>query len=256
MVLLLALVGTRSRVTILALAIMLVISAATRMISLRYAGALLVLVSTCIAFVLAVLPHPVGHAISDPQRYAETKIAERNEVREAALAVTRDHPVLGLGPGAFALFNQDYRDDDEKPTDLDLDVAYSSVLEVSAELGVLGAAALLAVFVVPGVAVRRRWRQDRSGLAAVTMLALGGLLIASALESVQYLLPLWFIAAMAAALGHRARPRLPLLRRQLVWTGADQKVNSAPVGAHCRQTLALAAVRPIRSAGGAAALGT
>jgi hypothetical protein len=63
---------------------------------------------------------------------------------------------------------------------------------------------------VPGAAARRRWRQDRSGLTAVTLLALGGLLIAAVLESEQYLLPLWFIAAMAAALGHQPRPRLPL----------------------------------------------
>jgi putative inorganic carbon (HCO3(-)) transporter len=208
--LLVALVGTRSRVTILALAFMLVVSVGTRLLSLRYAGALVVLVATCIAFVLAVVPHPVGHAISDPQRYAETKIQERNDVRREAFAVTRDHPVLGLGPASFALFNQDYRDADQEPTDLDLDIAYSSVLEVSAELGVLGVGALLAVFLVPGVAARRRWRRDRSGLAAVTLLALGGLLVAAALESVQYLLPLWFVAAMAAALGHQARPRLPV----------------------------------------------
>jgi hypothetical protein len=208
-VLLLALVGTRSRATILALAVMLVISVATRMISLRYAGLMLVLVATVIAFVLAVLPRPVGDAISDPQRYAETKIQERNDVRQEAFAIAREHPVLGLGPGAFALYNQDYRDDDE-PTDLDLDVAYSSLLEVSAELGSLGALALLGVFVVPGVAAWRRWRQDPSGLTAVTLLALGGLLFAAVLESEQYGFPLWFIAALAAALGHPARPRLPL----------------------------------------------
>jgi O-antigen ligase len=209
-VLLLALIGTRSRVAILALAIMLVVSVATRLLSYRYAGALLVLVATAIAFVLAVLPHPVGNAISDPQRYAETKIAERNEVRRAAFALARDHPVLGLGPGSFALFNQDYREDDQLPSDLDLDIAYSTVLEVSAELGVLGSAALLAVFVVPGATARRRWRRDRSGLTAVTLLALGGLLAASVLESAQYLFPLWFVAAMAAALGHSRRPRHPM----------------------------------------------
>jgi O-antigen ligase len=209
-VLLVALVGTRSRAAILALAIMLVISVAARMLSLRYAGALLVLVATGIAFVLAVLPHPVGQAISDPQRYAETKIAERNDARQAAFAQTRDHPVLGLGPASFALFNQDYRDDDAQMTDLDLDVAYSSVLEASAELGAIGGLALLAVFVVPGAAAWRRWRRDRSGLTAVTLLGLCGLLVAALIESEQLLLPLWFMAAMAAALGHTARPRLPL----------------------------------------------
>lgn len=203
------LVGTRSRGAVAALAVMLVISVAFRMLPRRYAGVLMVLAATTIAFVLAVLPHPVGQAISDPQRYAETKIAERNDLREAAVMMIRQHPVLGHGPGSFALFHQDYRAEDADPADLDLDTAYSSVLEAATELGVLGALALLGVFVVPGVAARRRWRRIRSDLSAATLLALAGLLTAALIESQQYRLPLWFIAAMAAALGQPARLRIP-----------------------------------------------
>jgi O-antigen ligase len=204
-----ALVGTRSRGAVAALAVMLVISVVFRMYPRRYAGVLMALAGTTIAFVLAVLPHPVGQAISDPQRYAETRIAERNDLREAAVRMIREQPVLGHGPGAFSLFHQDYRAEGANPADLDLDTAYSSVLEVAAELGVLGALALFGVFVVPGVAARRRWHRGRPDLVAATLLALSGLIAAALIESQQHRLPLWFLAALAAALGHHARRRIP-----------------------------------------------
>ena len=54
--------------------------------------------------------------------------------------MTRASPVVGLGPGAFPLFHQDYRDDDATTGQRDLDTAYSTVLETSAELGLLGVA--------------------------------------------------------------------------------------------------------------------
>jgi putative inorganic carbon (hco3(-)) transporter len=204
-----ALAGTRSRGAVAALAVMLVISLAFRMLPRRYAGVLMVLAATTIAFVLAVLPHPVGQAVSDSQRYAETGISERNDLRQAAVMMIRAQPVLGHGPGSFALFHQDYRAEDADPADLDLDTAYSSALEVAAELGVLGALALFGLFVVPGVAALRHWRRARSDLTAATLLALTGLLAAALIESQQYRLPLWFIAAMATALGHTARRRIP-----------------------------------------------
>jgi putative inorganic carbon (HCO3(-)) transporter len=209
-VLLLALIGTQSRAAILALILMLVFSVATGMLSLRHASALMILVATGVAFLIALLPRPVGQALSEPQRYAETRISERNDVRQAALEMTRAHPLLGLGPGSFTVFNRDYRGHEGAPDGLDIDVAYSTVLEASAELGALGGVALMSVFVVPGAAAHRRWRRDGSEVTAATLLALGGLVVAALIESEQYLLPLWFMAAMAASLGHAARPRFSL----------------------------------------------
>jgi O-antigen ligase len=137
-------------------------------------------------------------------------IAQRNDVRLAAVEMTRTSPVVGLGPSAFPLLHQDYRDDDDHYLERDLDTAYSTVLEVSAELGLLGLLALYAVFAVPAVAARRRWLRDRSRLVAGVLLALDGLLTASVLESQQYVLPLWFMAAMALAVGRPRRLRRPL----------------------------------------------
>jgi O-antigen ligase len=208
--LLAAVIGTQSRGALVALGAMVVVAVLTGQLALRYAGAFLAAATTGVAFVLAVLPDPIEDALTDPQRYAETDIAQRNDLRRAAFDMASGSPVLGLGPGAFALYHQDYRAAGADPTVPDSDVAYSTPLEVSAELGVLGAAGLYAAWAVPAVAARRRWLRDRTRPAAVVLLAVDGLLVASMVESTQYLLPLWFLAAMAFALSRAPIPRRPL----------------------------------------------
>ncbi len=223
-VLLAAGVGTQSRAAAVALVGMILVAVLTGVLALRHAGALLAVVTTAGALLIAVLPLPIGQAVTDPQRYSDTNIAQRNDLRLAAFEMTRASPVVGLGPGAFALFHQDYRDDDDHYRERDLDTAYSTVLETSAELGLLGVLALYAVWIVPALAARRRWRRDRSQLAASVLLALDGLLIASILVSEPYVLPLWFMAAMAFALSRPARLRLPLFP-----AGADDRSSGQVV---------------------------
>lgn len=222
-ILLTAGVGTQSRAALVALIAMILVAALTGLLAMRYAGALLAVVTTAVALVIAVLPLPIGQAIADPQRYSETNIAQRNDLRLAALEMTRASPVVGLGPAAFPLFHQDYRDDGHY-RERDLDTAYSTVLETSAELGALGVLALYAVWMVPAAAARRRWLRDRSRLAAGVLLALDGLLTASVLESEPHVLPLWFMAAMALALGRPSR-----LRRPIFVDGSDDR-SSGQVG--------------------------
>ena len=202
-------VGTQSRAALVAVVGMILIAVLTGLLALRYAGALLAVVTTGVALVISVLPLSIGEAIADPDRYSDTSIAQRNDLRLTAFEMTRASPVVGLGPGAFPLFHQDYRDDDHYQQ-RDLDTAYSTVLETSAELGLLGVLALYAAWMVPAVAARRRWRRDRSRLTAGVLLGLYGLLIASVLVSEPYVLPLWFMAAMVLALARPSRIRRPL----------------------------------------------
>ena len=203
--------GTQSRAAFAALVAMIVVAVVTGLLALRYAGALLALVTSGVALVVAVLPLPIGEALTDPQSYADTNLAQRNDVRRVAADMTRASPVVGLGPAAFSLLDQDYREADAEPSDRALDTAYSSALEASAELGLLGLVTLYAVWLVPAAAARRRWLRDRSRITAATLLALDGLVTASVVESQQLALPLWFVAALALALGRPARSRLPVL---------------------------------------------
>jgi O-antigen ligase len=180
----------------------------TGQLALRYAGALVALVTTGVALVVAVLPMPIGQALTDPQRLSDTNITQRNDFRLAAVEMTRASPVIGLGPAAFPVLHQDYHE--VAAQERDLDTAYSTALEASAELGLLGLVALYAVWSVPAAAARRRWLRDRSTLVAGALLALDGLLVASVLQSAQRLLPLWFLAAMVLALGRPKPLRTPI----------------------------------------------
>ncbi len=257
-VLIVAGIGTQSRAAFVALVVMTVVAVLTGLLALRYAGALLAIVTTAVALLVAVLPLPIGQALSDPQLYSDTNIAQRNDVRRAALEMTTASPVVGLGPSAFSLFHQDYRDHDDHYRQRDLDTAYSTILETSAELGLLGLLALYAVWLVPVAVARRRWLRGRSTLAAGALLALGGLLTASLLESEQYALPLWFMAAMTFALGRPRRLRRPLFPDDPGDSSSGQVVprwwNPRRHG-RSSSTMASAAVRPVRIVGGAAALG-
>jgi O-antigen ligase len=223
-ILLAAVIGTQSRSAMVALAVMLLVAVVTRLLALRYAGILLAVMTTGAAFVLAVLPHPIGQGLTDPERYAETNIAERNDFRRAAVEMTRASPVVGLGPGAFTLFHQDYRDPDADPTHSDLDVAYSTFLEASAELGLPGALALYGIWVVPAIVARRRWLRARTRTLATTLVGLDGLLTMSLIETEQYVLPLWFLTAMTVALSRPRRPRLSLFPRAVPDNSSGQVV--------------------------------
>jgi O-antigen ligase len=216
-------IGTQSRPAFVALLVVVLVAVLTGQLALRYAGALLAVVVTAVALLLVALPLPIGQALTDPQRYADTNIAQRIDVRLAALDMTLESPVVGLGPAAFPLFHHEHRPGDAEPdaSEPDLDTAYSTALEASAELGLLGLVALYAVWIVPLAAARRQWYGDRSGLSAHTSLAAAGLLSASLLESQQYALPLWLLAAMLLALG---RPALPWIS---VWgqAGGDRRTS-------------------------------
>lgn len=219
-------IGTQSRPAFVALVAMVMVAVVTGLLALRYAGALLAVVLTSVALLVAVLPMPIGQALTDPQRYADTNIAQRNDLRLAAIDMTLASPVVGLGPAAFPLFHHEYRAADARAdrADPDLDTAYSTVLEASAELGLLGLAALYAVWLAPLAKARRHWERDRSGVTAATLLAGAGLFTASLLETQQYTLPLWFLTAMVLALG-RPEPRWVPVFGEL---GGDRSSGQVP----------------------------
>jgi hypothetical protein len=77
---------------------------------------------------------------------------------------------------------------------------------MSSELGLLGLGAFVAILVVAYLQARRA---QRSGdpLGAGICGALVGCAVAASFLTEQYYLPLWMLAALAAAVGARVRPR-------------------------------------------------
>jgi putative inorganic carbon (hco3(-)) transporter len=193
-VLVLAGVGTQSRPAAVGLVVMTVLGVATGLLPWRRAGALLAVVVTLVAVLVAVLPVAVGDVLSDPQRYSDAGTTQRNDQRRAAWELARESPGLGHGPRA-------------QPEQ----TAHSTVLESAAEIGVPGTLALYAGWLLPALAAVRGWRRTRARLTGAVLVALGGLVTVSLLESQQLALPLWLLAALAWSLGRPSPRRSPLL---------------------------------------------
>jgi O-antigen ligase len=185
-VLVVALLGTQSLGGYLALAVVLLTAAATGLLSTRYTAAALGLVATGIALAFAIVPRPVGDALAEPEAHGGLEQVDRWPDATRMLA---DSPWLGQGPGASEVS--------------------STPLEVAADLGLPGALALYAAVVAPALPRPGRVRRRRHGLRAAVPVALAGAVTASLLVSVQLLLPLWLLAAFAAAMTVPAGLRTP-----------------------------------------------
>ena len=92
----------------------------------------------------------------------QTKVSsgdlERLGIWEQSLDLIALHPVLGMGPAGYSVYNVSYFPRDARST-------HNNYFDVLAQTGVVGLAAfvwLLAAFIRTGVATRRQWR-DRPG---------------------------------------------------------------------------------------------
>lgn len=210
----LAVLGTFSRGALLGMACMVVVAAVTRVLALRVIAAGLVVAATLAAVAIGSVPELVRGSVVDKGAVAEQNVAERLDLWRAASEMTVENPVLGLGPGSFALYHGDYRDRLPEDVTHRLDVAHNTYLEVSAELGLVGLAVWLALLVVAGYGAWRCWSRDRNRLAGGVLVSLAGSAVAAAFVTEQYFLPLWLLMALSAALGHTAPSTTSLLSTQ------------------------------------------
>jgi O-antigen ligase len=201
--LLLGLLGTLSRGALAGLALSLVVAVLLGQLSWRAVVGLGVLLGALVAASLVAVPHLVATSLDQKEHVADQNVSERLDLWESASRMTADSPVVGLGPGAFQLWHDDYLD--RMPNDVNhrLDVAHNTYLETSSELGVLGLAAFLAVLGTAVAGAVFRWRRDRDPLAGAVGSALAGTAVAAAFITEQYFLPLWLLAALAAGLATR-----------------------------------------------------
>jgi putative inorganic carbon (HCO3(-)) transporter len=192
-----AVLGTLSRGALVGLAVMALLALVAGLVRLRAAAGLAILVAGVVAVVVSVVPGLVSTSLQQKGQVADQNISERLDLWEAAGRMTVEHPVLGLGPGAFALHHDQYTTSLPDDVNHPLDVAHNTWLEVSSELGTLGLLAFLAILVTAFAAAWSTWRRRRDPLAAAIGVALVGTAAAGSFVTEQYYLPLWLLAALA-----------------------------------------------------------
>ncbi|GAA4752250.1 O-antigen ligase family protein [Nocardioides endophyticus] len=202
-VVLVAVFGTLSRGALVGLAAIVVVAVATGMVRLRSAAALTGVVAVVTGLVALTFPALVAVSLQQKDFVAQQNVSERLDLWTAAAAMTVEHPVLGMGPGAFALhhgaFLTSLPDDVNHP----LDVAHNTWLELSSELGVLGLAAFMAML---AVAFGQAWSvRRRDPVAAAVCVGLVGTAAAATFVTEQYYLPLWLLSALAVGVASRPR---------------------------------------------------
>ncbi len=198
-VLVVATFATLSRGALLGLAVMVAVAlllGAVRLMTVLGVGVVA-------AVVLGVLwvshADVVGRSIEEKQHVAETNIDLRVTTVTIAAAMTTDSPLLGQGPGGFEAAMPRFVP--AGTTDVQQTVAHQMYLDVSAELGLFGLGAFLAVLVL-GIrgALRARSLPDRRRLADAVVIALSGTLVSACFLSEQFYLPVWLLVALGIAL--------------------------------------------------------
>jgi putative inorganic carbon (hco3(-)) transporter len=178
------------------------------------AGALLFVTASAVVPSFLTRVESIRNAASllsdDPmdQGKADPAIRGRTTVMLAALAVFRDHPLLGVGPGQYKYYALEYSNNNPDIQFRQLETtrrAHSLYLETAAELGALGLTAFLAIVLH---LMYRLWRARRlwlqrdaryAELATAFMLTLGAYLGTAVFEHLSFQRYYWFLLGLAGA---------------------------------------------------------
>ena len=205
---------TFSRGAFLGLAIVTVVALGLRLVRGRHVAVLAL--AGCLA--LAALPQVWSRVSTlssipalfadeqDAQAAADGSLRRRAAEMIGAALVFADHPLFGVGPGGFKSVSQRYCDQLGFRELGEGRRAHSLLLEIAAELGIVGLVAFLAVFFVvlrDLLHVRRRWESERpllSHLASGYALALVAYLATGLFLHLAYARYLWVMLAIAATI--------------------------------------------------------
>ncbi len=201
LIVLVAIAGTFSRGAMLGVIAMAGFALVARMVRLRAAIGIGLVLGTALSFTVAAFPDLVSVSLQQKEYVAGQNVDERLQLWQAAGDMTLENPVLGRGPGSFALYHRDYVG--AMPADINhrLDVAHNTYLEVSSELGFVGLAVFLFMMGAAFIGAWSGWKRKRDPLAAAVCAALVGTMVASTFVTEQYALPLWLLVAFGAFYG-------------------------------------------------------
>jgi O-antigen ligase len=197
--LLLTTLATYSRGAILGIAAMGLFALATRQVTLRVAAGALALGATAIGAVLVFAPGVVENSLATKEHVAGQNVDDRIVTWTMAAHMTADHPVLGLGPGAFEY-------DFDRYIGLDVidwvPVVHNIFLEASSSFGVPGLLAFTAILGFGFAGAYRAFSRGgvHSGLGGAVCMSFVGTLVAAVFLSEQFYLPVWLLSAIGVAI--------------------------------------------------------
>ena len=208
----LALVGislTFSRGAAVGLAVVILALGLLGYIRLRH----LALVAMAIGLLLVLAPGYVGRVariaeVLTSDEEADAAVAGRVGENTAALLAFFDHPITGVGPGQFRLHYQQYARILGADQHTGTRRAHSLYLNTAAELGVVGATAMLGVLASTIRALwrsRRQWLAtdpDRARLPTAFLLSLISFLATAAFLDLAYARYFWLMLGLAATAAH------------------------------------------------------
>ena len=201
-----AIAGTLSRGALVGLAGMGVLALAAGMVRLRTAVGLLAALGASVLVVSLVAPTMVSVSLQQKSYVADQNVTERLDLWKAATRMTLDHPLVGMGPGAFAEDHRDFTTTLPDDVNHPLDVAHDTWLELSSELGLVGLAAFVALLGVAFAQAWRAWRRRGDPLGAAVCASLVGTALAATFVTEQYYLPFWLLAALGAGVATHEEP--------------------------------------------------
>jgi putative inorganic carbon (hco3(-)) transporter len=203
------LLGTLSRGALVGLAAVAVWGLVTRRVPVKgiLQGAILV---AGVGVIAATLWGPlIDERLSMKARGADANVASRQALWSAAVRMSADHPLVGVGPGQFGPRSADYLVDD--PLGIRNPVAHNSFLEILAENGVFALLAFLAMVAMTWRALGQVQRSRAPGdadarrLATAAQASLVVAIVSANFLSVQLTVALWLLAGIAVALRTASR---------------------------------------------------
>jgi O-antigen ligase len=165
----------------------------------------------------------INERLQEKGKIAGQNVASRDALWRGAIAMSMDHPLIGVGPGRFGVESANYVRDN--PIVLQDPVTHNSYLQILAESGPAALAAFLAFLAASWVSVSRSYRRCKTSenqagmrLATAVQAALLVAIVGAFFVSEQLASPFWLLGALAAivpvAVGEQ--------RARLAWSATTQ----------------------------------
>jgi O-antigen ligase len=216
------LLATLSRGAFVGVAALAVWAVATRRVPLRGLAAGALVVAAILAVAFSQWRPLIDEHLLLKDKVSSANVGTRKALWSAAVRMTGDHPVLGVGPNGFRLKSAEYLRDD--PLGIQNPVVHNSFLEIMAESGVPALIIFLIYVIGTWQMLLRAYREnkrrgDETGvrLATAAQASLVAAIVSANFLSVQLTIPLWLVGGIAVVLSSEvgvlrapARQRVPV----------------------------------------------